>query len=89
MSSSSTIKNRQIGIIASCVGQIWQNAKEDYSELPRPYGRGFLIRRLPNGSLQRHKFVTGVIFEKPYKGSTEFRLDALFIERKWMEKSSL
>lgn len=26
------------------------------------------------------KFVTGVIFDKPYKGSTEFRLDALFIE---------
>jgi len=25
-------------------------------ELPRPYGRGFLIRRLPNGSLQRREF---------------------------------
>ncbi|GAH20026.1 unnamed protein product, partial [marine sediment metagenome] len=30
--------------------------KEEESELPRPYGRGFLIRRLPNGSLQRREF---------------------------------
>ncbi|MBW2974581.1 NAD(P)/FAD-dependent oxidoreductase [Candidatus Woesearchaeota archaeon] len=26
------------------------------------------------------RFVTGVVFDKPYKGSKEFRLDALFIE---------